>query len=267
MTIFEQRVIKKGFQISIFLILIFLRGSAFSETSERITVFAAASTTNVVSEVAQIFELKEKTKIILSFAASSTLAKQIERGALVDVYLSANSKWVDYLKDKGMIAAEQVYFLFSNQLVLIAPGQGVGPTYDIKDFPFQTILKDQYLAMADPSHTPAGNYAKKALEYYGVWQNIKSRIAPMKDVRSALRLVERQETPLGIVYATDARISNKIKILSVFPSISHPPIEYMAAAIGKQPTPEIQKFLIFLQSKTAQALYAKHGFKINKKGP
>ncbi len=234
-----------------------------------ITVFAAASTTNAVTDIAALYEMDHLVKIRLSFASSSTLAKQIENGAPADIFLSANPKWMDYLAEKDMIVTATRRNLLGNRLVLIVP----------KDSPIERlqvdagldlagILKDGRLSMGDPDHVPAGMYGKNALTHLGLWDAIADRLARAKDVRAALVLVERGECPLGQVYATDAAISEKVRVAGVFPDESHPPIVYPAALV-KQGTggqansgPEALSFLDFLQSDPAVRVFEKYGFTV-----
>jgi len=201
-------------------------------------------------------------RITPSFASSSTLAKQIERGAPVDVYLSANKKWMDYLAQKNLIAKESRFDLLGNRIVLIVPMDS--PVQQVKVVPGFSVTgylgRDGRLSMGDPDHVPAGMYGKKALENLGCWTQVKDRLAPMKDVRAALVLVERGETHLGLVYATDAAISKKVRVVGTFPADSHPPIVYPVAVVSGAKIPEAMQFLVFLRSPEARWVFEKYGF-------
>lgn len=235
----------------------------FSAESETVTVFAAASTTNAISEIGALFTEKKLGTFLPSFAASSTLAKQIENGAPASVYLSANEKWMDYLEEKNMIHTASRFDLLGNRIVLIAPADSPIAAVDIvPHFGLKALLGDGYLAMGDPDHVPAGIYGKQALESLGVWGAVSDRVARQKDVRSALALVEREEAPLGIVYATDAAITGRVKVVGVFPESSHPPIVYPVALVKGEETPEAEKFLDFLKTGDARAVFEKFGFTI-----
>ncbi len=229
--------------------------------AEKVTVFAAGSTTNAVAEAGKLFEEKKGALFIPSFASSSTLAKQIESGAPANVFISANREWMDYLEKRGMIDTAGRFDLMSNQLILIAPSESKLAHVEIRpDFDLSGLLADGKLAMGDPDHVPAGMYGKKALETLGVWQSIESAVARAKDVRAALVLVERGEAPLGVVYATDAAISDKVKVVGAFPENSHPPIVYPVALVAGQETPEAKSFLEFLKTAEAMAIFEKYGF-------
>jgi molybdate transport system substrate-binding protein len=228
---------------------------------EKLTVFAAASTTNAVTELAQHFEKSYPVVVRLSFASSSTLAKQIEKGAPADIFLSANPKWMDYLSDKDAILTSSRLDLLGNQVVLIAPADSPLSTLTVDSkLNLANLLGDGKLAMGDPDHVPAGMYGKKALQKLGLWHEVKDKVARAKDVRAALVLVERGETPLGQVYATDAGISDKVKIVGMFPQDSHPPIIYPVAMINE--TALAKEFIAFLKSEKSAEVFRKYRFSI-----
>ena len=229
-----------------------------------VIVFAAASTTNAITEIAALYEAEKSGHITPSFASSSTLAKQIGNGAPANIYLSANIKWMHYLEKRKLIAPKSRSDLLTNAIVLIAPrastlaSMKIGPGFS----PLAALGHDGRLALGDPGHVPAGIYGKKALQTLGSWEQVKNRLAPMKDVRAALVLVERGEVPLGLVYATDAAISKKVRVVGTFPSDCHSAIIYPVAAVAENDTPEAREFLDFLHSPTAQAVFKKYGFGI-----
>ena len=227
-------------------------------------VFAAASTTNAITEIGDLFAAKGLGHITTSFASSSTLAKQIASGAPANVFLSANEKWMDFLEEKGDIEKASRFDLLGNRIVLIAPLQSSIQTVDVKKgLDLAALLgTDGRLSMGDPEHVPAGMYGKKAMEGLGLWNQVKDRLAPMKDVRAALVLVERAEVPLGQVYATDAAISKKVRIVGTFPVDSHPPIVYPVAAVAGKQTDVAAKFLDFLKTPEARAVFVKYGFEV-----
>lgn len=234
--------------------------SAFAGT-DTVTVFAAASTTNAVTDIARLYESNHPAKIRLSFASSSTLAKQIEKGAPADVYLSANPKWMNYLEEKNAVVKGSRGDLLGNRLVLIAPkDSAIGDLTVDSHLDLAGLLKDGRLSMGDPDHVPAGMYGKKGLTRLGLWDGIKDKLARAKDVRAALVLVEREECPLGQVYATDAAISSKVKVAGLFPESSHPPIVYPAALITDSEA--ARDFLAFLKSDGAAEIFKKYGFSV-----
>ncbi|MFP4354168.1 MAG: molybdate ABC transporter substrate-binding protein [Phycisphaerae bacterium] len=229
-----------------------------------VMVSAAASTTEAVAEIARVFEARTGIPVELNFASSGQLARQVADGAPVDLVLSANPKWMDFLAEKDLIVSGSRSDLLANELVLIAPaGRRFGPEPP-------EVLSAQYdlpsrfagrLALGDPSHVPAGAYAKAALESLNWWRALADRLAPTKDVRSALAFVERGEVELGIVYATDAAASDKVERLSAFPAGSHPPIRYPVAltAAGNE-NPSAGPFYSFLHGKEAGEIFRRHGF-------
>ena len=229
-----------------------------------ITVFAAASTTNALTEIAEIYEAEKKVKTAISFASSSTLAKQIESGAPADVFISANQEWMDYLEEKDLLASGTRTDLLGNRIVFIVPAASsvqsltVSPQLDLAAL----LGKDGLLSVGDPAHVPVGTYAKAALEGLKLWAQVENRIAPAKDVRAGLVLVEREESPLGIVYASDAVISDKVRVVGVFPTDSHPNIDYPAAVVKSSKNQAAPDFIKFLSTPQAKEIWAKYGFEV-----
>ena len=229
-----------------------------------VVVFAAASTTNAITEIGERYAARGLGHITTSFASSSTLAKQIASGAPADVYLSANKKWMDFLEEKGAIEKASRFDLLSNRIVLIVPVASPIQTIEIKKgLDLAALLGGEgRLAMGDPDHVPAGMYGKGAMQTLGLWAQVESRLAPMKDVRAALVLVERAEAPLGQVYATDAAISAKVRAVGAFPVEAHPPIVYPVAAVAEGKTGAAADFLNFLKTPEARAVFVKYGFEV-----
>ena len=229
-----------------------------------ITVFAAASATNALSEIAKMYAAGGGGAVALSFASSSTLAKQIENGAPADVFLSANAQWMDHLAAKQLLDAGSRADLLGNRIVLIVPKDSpvqtlaVTPQLNLKDI----LGADGRLSVGDPAHVPVGSYAKAALEHLQLWPQVENRLAPAKDVRAGLALVERGESPLGIVYASDAGISDKVRIVGTFPADSHPKVDYPIAAIKGPNSASARAFIAFLRGAQARAVWAKYGFEV-----
>jgi len=230
--------------------------------AEGVTVFAAASLTSAMEAVGKAFEQAEAHAVRFSFAASSTLAKQIENGAPAHLFVSADLDWMDYLEQRGAIAEGTRTDLLGNRLVLIVPLNS-GVVLDIKPgVDLLGILSGGLLATGDPDHVPAGKYARQAFEHLGIWKDVSGRIARADTVRAALALVERGECPLGVVYATDAAGSSKVKVAGVFPKESHPPIIYPAALVKGRDTPAARRLLAFLKGPVAAPIFQSHGFTV-----
>lgn len=221
-----------------------------------ITVYAAASLTNAVGEAAKAYEASHATvRVKTSFAASGALAKQIEAGAPADVFIAADNKWMDYLEEKGKIDHDSRFNLAGNSLVLIAPkGKGF-PISLVKGTDFARAFTGK-LCTGETESVPVGMYAKEALTHLGGWDTIKSRIVGTDDVRGALDLVGRGEC-IGIVYATDARVSDKVEVLGTFAENLHAPIVYPAAQVTQ--SAEAKAFLEYLHQ--ASAVFKQYGFK------
>ena len=235
---------------------------------ERVTIFAAASLTNALTEVGNTFKadtIANPTKInpVFSFASSSTLARQIAQGAPAQIYLSANQKWMDYLVTQNAVAADSRVTLLRNSLVIIAPN--TSPVNELtldKDWDITNAVGDSRIAVGDPDHVPAGRYAKQALESLGLWQQAMPLLARANNVRGALALVERGESPFGIVYATDAQIAKKVKTVATFPATSHKAIEYPLVRVSSNANAATTAFYQYLQTDAAQAIFIKYGFKV-----
>jgi molybdate transport system substrate-binding protein len=254
-----MRNFSRAFLLLLGLALLSTPGKA---SADEVTVFAAASLTNALNDAGRAFEQKENHTVRFSYASSSTLAKQIENGAPADLYLSADLAWMDYLDQREMIIKESRTNLLGNSLVLIAPANSslkvdLKPGTDLGG-----LLAGGLLASGDPDHVPAGKYARAALEKLGMWKNVEGQIARANDVRAALALVERAECPLGIVYATDAASSQKVKVVGAFPADSYPPVVYPAALVKGKGTPAARSLLEFLKSPAAKPIFEKHGFTV-----
>lgn len=223
-------------------------------------IFAAASTTNALKDVIAAYEAATGRDVTASFASSSTLAKQITQGAPADIFISANPRWMDVLDEDGLLVPGSRSDLLGNRLVLIAPAEGATPVTVDAALPLAAMLgPDGRLSVGDPDHVPAGIYARQALTHLGLWDAVEPRLAPASDVRAALALVARNETPYGIVYATDAAVSPDTAIVGTFPAGSHPAITYPVALL-QDAGPEATAVLDFLKSDAAAAISRRHGF-------
>ncbi len=223
-------------------------------------VFAAASTTNALTEVAESYRARAGEGVVCSFAASSALARHIEYGAPAAIYVSANPEWMDYLADRGLIAPGSRGELMRNRLALVAPldspvRAAVGPGLALA-----ALIGEGRLAIADPDHVPAGIYARQALESLGLWAAVEGKLARLANVRVALALVERGEVPLGVVYRTDAAASAKVRLIGLFPADAHAPIVYSVGLVADHADGAARRFLEYLRGDEARAVLARHGF-------
>ena len=218
------------------------------------SVFAAASLSSALSELAIHYE-----GMRLSVASSSTLAKQIAAGAPADIYFSANAEWMDYLQARQYIEQDTRVDLLGNALVVIAPKEEPFTVRFARNFDFAGAFAGR-LALGDPDHVPAGQYARQALEKLGWWPAFKSRIAPAPDVRAALVYVERRECAAGLVYATDAAQSDRVITLATVPDSLHRLIVYPAAIVKGRASAQTRNLLASFSSETAASIFRKHGF-------
>ena len=227
---------------------------------KNLTVFAAASMKNALDDVDAAYTAKTGVKISASYAASSALAKQIEQGAPADVFVSADTDWMDYATAKKNINEPTRVNLLGNSIVLIAPKDSkidrvtIGPGFDLAK-----LAGDGKIATGDVKSVPVGKYAQAALEKLGAWQAAAPKFAMAESVRAALALVARGEAVLGIVYSTDAKVEPGVKIVGTFPADSHPPIIYPVAATMTAKT-ETADYLAFLRSSAVKTILEKYGF-------
>lgn len=233
---------------------------AVASAADTVTVFAAASTTNAVSELAKAYEARTGVRIVTSFAAASTLAKQIENGAPADIFISADLKWMDYLVERKQIDTASRIDLLGNVLVVIAPA-GKGFTFKVeKGFAAETAFVGR-MAMGDPTNVPIGIYAKEAFTNLGWWSWLEKRLAPTADVRASLKLVESGEVDCGVVYATDAKTSQKVEVIATVPGDLHKPARYPFAATANA-GPAARAVLAYLTGPEAKAVYERFGFTV-----
>ena len=247
----------------IFATVALLSAIAFSPSmraQDTTLVFAAASLKEALDAVNAAWTQQGGFKPVVSYAASSALAKQIEGGAPAQVFISADLDWMDYVEKRALIQAGTRRNLLSSRLVLIAPASSTLQASIASGFPLARLLgATGRLALGDPQHVPAGKYAKAALEKLDVWNSVAGRLAAAESVRAALALVAREEVPLGIVYETDARAEPKVKIVAAFGDGLHPPVIYPAALL-RGARPQTSAYLDFLFSAQAKALFQRYGF-------
>jgi len=228
--------------------------------NKRLTVFAAASMKNALDELNTAYAANTGVRIVASYAASSTLAKQIEQGAPADIFVSADTDWMDYAIARKDIDESTRINLLGNSLVLIAPKDSAIDNVAIgRGFDLAKLAGDGRIAAGDVNAVPAGKYAKAALEDLGAWRTAEPKFAMADSVRAALTLVARAEAVLGIVYASDARIEPGVKIVGTFPADSHRPIVYPVAATAAAKA-EAAGYLAFLRSSRAKTTFEKYGF-------
>jgi len=226
-----------------------------------VTVFAAASLAGTLDEVADAFALETGIVVTVSYAGTSSLARQIEFGAPADIFVSADVAWMDYLEDGGFIVLESRIDLLGNQLVLVAPAENM-PTADanVAALILGGVGPSKLLAMANVEAVPAGRYCKAALETLGIWAEVAPFVAQTDNVRTALAFVARGEAPLGIVYATDAVAEPRVAIVATFDPSLHPAIIYPAAIVAGASDAEAAAFFAYLAGPEAGAVFAARGF-------
>jgi molybdate transport system substrate-binding protein len=225
-----------------------------------ITVFAAASLKESLDEQAKHFEADTGNKVVVSYAASNALAKQIEAGAPASLFISADLDWMDYLEQKRQLVPGSRINLLRNTLVLIAPAASPVTLRIAPGFDLAGALAGGKVAMANPDAVPAGKYAKSALEALGAWSGVEKQVVRAENVRAALAFVARGEAAFGIVYRTDALAEKGVRIVDAFPASSHPAIVYPAARVAGRDTPAAKALLDFLASAAARPVWEKYGF-------
>jgi len=229
--------------------------------ADNLTVFAAASLKESLDAVARAFEASTGHKVTISYAGSNALARQIESGAPADLFISADTDWIDYVERKGLVAPGSRRNLLANDLVLVAPATS---TTQVKLFPgvdIAKVLGDKRIALANPDAVPAGKYAKASFTALGAWSGIESKVAATDNVRAALALVSRGEAPLGVVYRTDAMADKGVRIVDTFPAGTHPAIVYPMVALKRATSPAATAFATHLASAESSATFARFGFR------
>ena len=233
-------------------------GAADSKPPE-LLVFAASSLTNVMQEVGAAYTKETGQAVALSFAASAVVARQIESGAHADVFVSADTEWMDYLAARGLVDRSTRRNVAGNRLALVAPADRAIRLKIAPGFALAAALGKGRLATGDPDYVPVGRYARSALTALGVWESVADHLARTDNVRSALAFVARGEAPLGIVYRTDAMLEPRVRIVALFPESSPPPIVYPAAVV-RDAKAGAGQFVQFLNGPAARALFAHDGF-------
>ena len=223
-------------------------------------VLAAASLQESLSQAADAYAKRGHPKPVISFAASSALAHQVEAGAPADIFISADEPWMDFLAGKKLIRAESRKSFLTNRLVLITPANKPLRIRIAPGFPLARALGDGRLAMADPSSVPAGKYGKATLSKLGVWNDVEPKVAGAENVRAALQLVGRGEARAGIVYETDAKAAMDVRVAGTFPESTHAPITYPVAILARSQNPEAISFRAFLLSGAGKAIFHRYGF-------
>lgn len=226
----------------------------------RVVVFAAASLKNALDPIAAEYQARNGTRVVISYAGSAQLARQIELGAPADLFISASRAWMDHLQSSGWVAGDSRINLLGNRLVLIAHDRPAQELEIGRSLRLDEMLGDGRLAMALVDAVPAGIYGKQALTFLGLWDQVASRLAQTDNVRAALALVAAGEAPLGVVYATDARAEPRVNVVGRFPAASHDPIVYPAALVAESSSAAARHFLGELTGSAARQSFAEHGF-------
>jgi molybdate transport system substrate-binding protein len=245
-------------------IVVALSGAtAGAAQSETVLVFAAASAAPAIRAIADPFTARTGISVTVSGAATSTLAQQIVRGAPAQLVLTAHPRWMTHLSDSRAIDATRRTTLLGNELVLIAPLDGATTLEPSFGFALEAALgRDGRLAIGDPTHVPAGIYARQALTTLGVWASVADRLAPAGNVVAAVTFVARGESPLGIAYRTDAALSDGVRVVGLFPASSHDPVRYDLAPVSANMTPAADAFLNHLRSDAARTVFERYGFRV-----
>jgi molybdate transport system substrate-binding protein len=227
-----------------------------------VTVFAAASLTDSLKEIAATYEKQSNDKIVFNFGASSTLARQIEEGAPADLFFSADEAKMDGLEKKGLILKETRKSRLSNSLVIVVAAEGGVAIETPKDLATDKVKR---LALAEPKTVPAGIYAKEYLQKQNLWSAVERKVIPTENVRAALAAVEAGNVEAGIVYKTDAAISRKVKVAYEVPVKDSPDISYPIAVVKEAKQPEAaRRFLQYLGSRDAAKVFERFGFIVHK---
>ena len=225
-----------------------------------LTVFAAASLTDALEEIGAAYGKAGGGKVALNLGASSTLARQIQEGAPADLFLSADEAKMDALEKKGLVLAGTRRSVLSNTLVIVVPRDAAAKIVAPQD-----LAGVRTLALAEPQSVPAGIYARRYLTRLGLWEKLAGKVVPTENVRAALAAVEAGNADAAIVYKTDAGISKKVRVAYEVPRAEGPKISYPFAVVAESKRKDAAKrFLAYLASKPALAVFRKYGFVIQK---
>jgi molybdate transport system substrate-binding protein len=231
--------------------------------TDDVIVFAAASLKNALDDAVERYGQVTGRTVLVSYAATSTLAKQIEQAAPADIFFAADMAWMDYLEERAFIRPDTRHTLLGNRIVLIAPRDSDATVDIVPGMDLTGLMGDDgLLATANTDSVPAGKYAEAALQTLHAWDAVSDRIAQADNVRNALAFVARGEAPLGIVYRTDAAAELAVRVIGVFPDNSHPAILYPIAITADSTNPEAGAFLEFLLSPAARPAFEGQGFTV-----
>jgi molybdate transport system substrate-binding protein len=255
----RRHILRLGLALAIFT---FGAASASAQPEKKpLLVYAASSLTDALNQIADAYAAAGHAKPTLSYAASSTLARQIEQGAKADLFISADEPWMDYLAGKKLIDPATRVSILSNKLVLIAPAGKALPVKIGPGFNLKGALAGGKIAMADPESVPAGKYGRAALQALGVWTSVEGDVARAENVRAALRFVETGDAAAGIVYLTDAKAAgDKVVVVGEFPQSSFPKISYPLAVVSGGQAREAKAFAAYLRGAKARAIFQAQGF-------
>lgn len=241
---------------------LFLFACQTEKKTDKLNIFAAASLNDVLTKTAEIYQKETGVKLSLNFASSGLLARQIEQGAEVDFFFSANQDWVDYISNKELLLASSKLELAQNRMALIVPeGSQLNKLDNFNPKEINSLFEGR-IAIGDPNHVPAGKYAKEILEHYKLWETLKTRILPCKNARETLLMVEMGEVDLGIIYLSDAKKSKKIRCIYEFEESSSSPILYYSAH-RTNPNSKILDFQKFLRQAKSKRIWKDYAFIIH----
>lgn len=257
----KSRIARRLFA-TVALLLFALAPAPRAAHAEDVLVFAAASLKNGLDDAAKAYEARTGNKIVVSYAGTPQLVKQLEQGAPADIFFPADMAWMEWAAEKGLVKKDSQTVLLGNRIVLVAPADSPASLKIKKGFDLSGALKGGKLAMANTDSVPAGKYGKAALESLGVWDSVAQNVAQAENVRAALAFVALGEAPFGIVYATDAKAESKVRVVDIFPEDSHKAIAYPLALTASSTKAAARDFFAYLISPKARDFFVKQGFQV-----
>lgn len=242
------------------LLLLTIPSISQANDPKKITIFAAASLTPALTEIGKNYKENTGISLIFSFASSGALARQISSGAPADIFISANKKWADWLKETKGKLIQRDQGILKNRLALIMTKGHIPQPVNIMDLP--KIIESHRIAIGDPNHVPAGIYANQSLQRLGLWGKLSNNFAPAQNIRAALYLVQSQAAPFGIVYQSDLNRNEHIELIEILPEESHDPIIYQSILLSSQRenSKSAKAFFDFLTSNVSKSAFKKFGF-------
>ena len=249
--------------IFVFVFCVVYFSNSHSLYAEKLLIFAASSLTLPLQKIVNTFQQETHHNVRISFAASSTLARQISHGAPADIFISANQKWMNFLSKKNLAIAISKRKILTNSLVIISQTNNSSKIKNLNLASIKNIIKGGRFGIGDPDHVPLGIYSRQALINLNLWHLLADKLAPLSNAQTVLTFVERGETKAGIVYKSDTYLNKKIKTIFKIPPRTHDKIHYWAALAQPVARDAVEEFFSILFNQNSKNVFKTYGFLVN----